>query len=131
MSSPTRYPPYSSRENAIQKYGSTPWSAASFAVRKQIAFYGSTPAYKTVLDHHGWGDAQGELNAMSKRGEWDAMADVIDADMLNEFAVVAEPQDVAEKLKSRYAHLVDRFSFYAPYSANKELWGGVIADLQS
>ncbi len=106
-------------------------AAASFAVRKQIAFYGSTPAYKTVLDHHGWGDAQGELNAMSKRGEWDAMADLIDADMLNEFAVVAEPGDVADKLKSRYAHLVDRFSFYAPYSANKELWGGVIADLQS
>ncbi|MEM7094701.1 MAG: LLM class F420-dependent oxidoreductase [Actinomycetota bacterium] len=105
--------------------------AASFAVRKQIAFYGSTPAYKTVLDHHGWGDAQGELNAMSKRGEWDAMAEVIDADMLNEFAVVAEPGEVAPKLKDRYSHLVDRFSFYAPYSANKELWGGVIADLQS
>ncbi len=106
-------------------------AAASFAVRKQIAFYGSTPAYKTVLDHHGWGDAQGELNAMSKRGEWDAMADLIDADMLHEFAVVAEPGDVADKLKARYSHLVDRFSFYAPYSANKELWGGVIADLQS
>jgi len=106
-------------------------ATAEFAVRKQIAFYGSTPAYRTVLEHHGWGDAQSELNAMSKRGEWDAMADLIDADMLNEFAVVAEPDKVAGEIKSRYAHLVDRFSFYAPYGSNKELWGGVIADLQS
>ena len=45
--------------------------------------------------------------------------------------VVAEPHDVASKIKSRYGHLVDRFSFYAPYGANKELWGSVIADLQS
>lgn len=105
--------------------------AADFAVRKQIAFYGSTPAYKKVLDHHGWGDAQVELNRMSKQGEWDAMADVIDQDMVETFAVVAEPDDVAAKVHERYGHLVDRFTFYTPYSANPELWGKVIADLQS
>lgn len=106
-------------------------TAADFAVRKQIAFYASTPAYKKVLDHHGWGDAQVELNTMSKQGQWDAMADVIDADMLSEFAVVAEPADLAAAIKSRYGHLVDRFSFYAPYTSNRELWSAIIADLQS
>lgn len=106
-------------------------AAASFATRKQIAFYGSTPAYKGVLDHHGWGDAQAELNTMSKRGEWDAMADVIDAEMLDTFAVVAEPSDIAAKLLDRYGKLVDRISFYAPYAGNPELWGGVISDLKA
>ena len=106
-------------------------AAASFATRKQIAFYGSTPAYKTVLDHHGWGDAQVELNRMSKAGEWDAMADVIDASMLDEFAVVAEPTEIAPKMLSRYGDLVDRISFYAPYAGNPELWSGVIADLRA
>ena len=103
---------------------------AGLAVRKQIAFYGSTPAYRKVLDHHGWGDAQTELNHMSKQGQWDEMAEVIDQEMLETFAVVSEPANVAADLKARYGHLVDRFSFYAPYSANPELWSGVIAELQ-
>ena len=106
-------------------------AAASFATRKQIAFYGSTPAYKAVLDHHGWGDAQVELNRMSKAGEWDAMADLIDAEMLDAFAVVAEPTGIAEGLLSRYGNLVDRISFYAPYAGNPELWSGVISDLKA
>ena len=106
-------------------------AAASFATRKQIAFYGSTPAYKAVLDHHGWGDAQVELNRMSKQGEWDAMADVIDQEMLETFAVVAEPNQVAAGLTNRFGGLVDRLSFYAPYAGNPELWGGVIADIKA
>ena len=43
---------------------------ADAAVRQQIAFYGSTPAYRPVLDLHGWGDLQDELNVLSKQGEW-------------------------------------------------------------
>ena len=45
-------------------------AAATKAVREQIAFYGSTPAYRPVLELHGWGDLQTELNTLSKRGEW-------------------------------------------------------------
>lgn len=104
---------------------------AARAARKQIAFYGSTPAYRKVLDHHGWGDAQTELNRMSKQGEWDEMANLIDDTMLGTFAVVAEPGQVAAQIKARYGDLVDRFSFYAPYRSNPELWSQVIADLQA
>jgi Holliday junction resolvase-like predicted endonuclease len=39
-------------------------------VRQQLAFYGSTPAYRAVLDFHGWGALQDELNVMSKKGLW-------------------------------------------------------------
>ena len=46
----------------------------------QLAFYGSTPAYKVVLDAHGWGDLQPELNRLSKDGRWDVMASLIDDD---------------------------------------------------
>src|SRR5664280_1298444 len=35
------------------------------AVRSQVAFYGSTPAYRSVLDLHGWGDLADELNRLS------------------------------------------------------------------
>lgn len=58
-------------------------------VRKQLGFYGSTPAYRAVLEAHGWGDAQPELRALSKLGEWEKMADVFDDTMLATFAVVA------------------------------------------
>ena len=36
-------------------------------VRGLLAFYGSTPAYRPVLEVEGWGDIQPELNALSKR----------------------------------------------------------------
>ena len=41
---------------------------AAVGVRKQIAFYGSTPAYRKVLDLHGWGDLHTELHRLSKQG---------------------------------------------------------------
>ena len=63
--------------------------------REQIAFYGSTPAYRGVLELHGWGDLQDDLNRLSKRGEWQAMGDLITEDVLDTFAVVAEPEDDA------------------------------------
>ena len=81
------------------------------AARQQLAFYGSTPAYRPVLDHHGWGDAQDELNRMSKQGQWVEMADVIDDAMLGTFGVVAEPQDLAGAVAASYGGLIDRMSF--------------------
>lgn len=83
-------------------------------VKGQIGFYGSTPAYVEVLDHHGWGDAHGELNRLTKEGRWDELASVIDDEMLATFAVVAEPDQVDAALEDRYGATVDRISRYAP-----------------
>ena len=63
-------------------------AAAATGTRQQIAFYGSTPAYRAVLDLHGWGGLQDELNALSKQGKWAEMGDLIDDEILNTFAVV-------------------------------------------
>ena len=87
-------------------------AASRPATRQQIAFYGSTPAYRPVLALHGWGELGDELNVMSKRGEWVAMGELITDEILDTFAVVAEPDDVATKLLARYGGLVDRLSFY-------------------
>ena len=48
--------------------------AAKTATQQQIAFYGSTPAYRGVLELHGWGDLQTELNALSKQGSLSLIA---------------------------------------------------------
>ncbi|RMH73350.1 MAG: TIGR03617 family F420-dependent LLM class oxidoreductase [Actinomyces sp.] len=82
--------------------------AADAQQRAQIAFYGSTPAYRGVLEHHGWGDAHVELNRLSKQGRWEDMARVIDDEMLATFAIVAEPGDVAGAVLERWGGLVDR-----------------------
>ena len=101
--------------------------AAAAAVRQQIAFYGSTPAYRPVLELHGWGDLQTELNTLSKRGEWVKMGDLITDDVLEAFAVVAPLDKVATEVRARFGGLVDRFSFYAPYKVDPETWKGVLA----
>jgi probable F420-dependent oxidoreductase len=86
------------------------YQASRQATCQQIAFYGSTPAYKGVLDMHGWGGLQGQLNAMSKQGKWVEMADLIDDDMLEAFAIVGEPHQIADKLKARYGDILDRIT---------------------
>lgn len=98
--------------------------------RQQIAFYGSTPAYRGVLDLHGWGDLQPELNAMSKAGKWKEMGELIDDDMLDTFAVVAEPSGIAPAFTARFGDVVDRLSFYAPYKNDPDTWLPVIEALQ-
>jgi probable F420-dependent oxidoreductase len=106
-------------------------AAAKQAVQQQIAFYGSTPAYRGVLELHGWGDLQPELNRLSKQGEWVKMGELIDDDVLNAFAVVSEPDGIAPELIRRYAGVVDRCSFYAPYKSDPAKWSAVIASLQA
>jgi alkanesulfonate monooxygenase SsuD/methylene tetrahydromethanopterin reductase-like flavin-dependent oxidoreductase (luciferase family) len=96
-------------------------SAAADATRKQIAFYGSTPAYKPVLESIGAGDLQADLNLMSKQGRWDAMGELITDDILKEFAVVSEPDGVADEILRRYGDMVDRTS---------AAYGGIPADQQ-
>jgi probable F420-dependent oxidoreductase len=106
-------------------------SASAAGVRQQIAFYGSTPAYRPVLDLHGWGGLQDELNTLSKRGAWKEMGELIDDEMLHTFALVAAPDRLAAELLARYGDLVERISFYAPYEADASIWRQVIADLKA
>ncbi|MGH3543108.1 MAG: LLM class F420-dependent oxidoreductase, partial [Mycobacterium sp.] len=81
---------------------------AADSTRKQIAFYGSTPAYRKVLELHGWGDLQPELHRLSLQGDWDVMGSLIDDDMLDAFAVVAAPDQLADKISERCGGVIDR-----------------------
>lgn len=99
---------------------------AATGTRRQIAFYGSTPAYRGVLDLHGWGGLQDDLNALSKQGRWDEMGALIDDEILNAFAVVGSPESVAPELGRRYGDVISRVSFYAPYESDADRWQSVI-----
>jgi probable F420-dependent oxidoreductase len=103
------------------------FEAATKAVKAQLAFYGSTPAYRPVLELHGWGDLQSDLNVLSKRGAWAEMAELIDDDMLQTFAVVGALDDIPGKVLTRFGDLVDRFNVYAPYHTDRDRWAGILA----
>jgi probable F420-dependent oxidoreductase len=105
-------------------------AAAATGTKQQIAFYGSTPAYRGVLEVHGWGEIGDELNTMSKRGLWVEMGDLITDEILDTFAVVAAPDDVAPTLRARYGPLVDRISFYTPYALGSDESNAMIAALK-
>ena len=83
------------------------------AIKKQLAFYGSTPAYRPVLELYGWGDVQTDLNHMSKRGKWDEMGDLITEEIFDEFAFVARPEDYADEVIARYGGMIDRVAWNA------------------
>ena len=80
-------------------------------VRRRIAFYASTPNYRTVLESHGWGALQDELNSMSKQGRWEDMGLLIDDEILQTFAVCGEPHEIAPEIARRYGDLCDRVLF--------------------
>jgi probable F420-dependent oxidoreductase len=88
---------------------------AARGVRTLLAFYGSTPAYRPVLDVHGWGDLQPELNALSKRGDWAAMTALVTDEMVDTIAVHGTPDRCAEEIVRRYGAHADRICAYFPY----------------
>jgi probable F420-dependent oxidoreductase len=97
-------------------------AAAKKATKARIAFYASTPAYRRVLDLHGWGELGDELNGMTKQGRWDELGDLIDDEVLHTFAAVGEPEDVGEQLRHRFGSVVQRLSFYATYQSDPSIW---------
>lgn len=89
-------------------------AAADAGVRSLLAFYGSTPAYRPVLDVEGWGDLQPELNRLSKAGAWADMRGLITDEMLETLAVRGTPEECATELGRRFGDLADRVCCYFP-----------------
>jgi hypothetical protein len=59
------------------------------------------------------------------------MGALIDDEILNTFAVVGEPEQIAPELKRRYGDVIDRISFYAPYKSDPERWAPVLDALRA
>ncbi|HVF75534.1 MAG TPA: LLM class F420-dependent oxidoreductase [Acidimicrobiales bacterium] len=103
---------------------------AAAATREQIAFYASTPAYRGVLELHGWGDLQTELNALSKQGEWKKMGTLLDDEVLRTFAAVGTPAEAARTIKERFTGVVHRVNFYMTYQPGEGLVSELVSELR-
>jgi probable F420-dependent oxidoreductase len=85
---------------------------AIVAAKRTVAFYASTPAYKPVLEVHGWGALQPELLRLSKLGEWQQMGTLIDDDILNAFCVIGNAAACAREIHRRYDGVFDLMCGY-------------------
>jgi probable F420-dependent oxidoreductase len=103
-------------------------SAIEQMVRQQIGFYASTPAYKGVMELHGWQDAQAQLSKLVREGRWKEIPEAITDEMLHAFAVVGPWTELPTLIKTRYGSLVDRGRFYFPFIPGEKdpIWRQIV-----
>jgi probable F420-dependent oxidoreductase len=95
--------------------------------RAQIAFYASTPSYRSVMNLHGWSAVAEKLSAHAARGEWTEMPMLITDEILSEFCLVTDESKLTDELKKRYAGIADRLTLYTPFVPGErdEWWRGL------
>ncbi len=101
-------------------------------IRMQIAFYASTPSYRRVFEHHGWGEIAERLSRHAARSQWGEMGSLVDDQILSEFAVIADSKDIPEALLERYQGLADRMTLYIPFIPGErdKFWGNLISSIE-
>ncbi len=115
--------------------GDTPseCTAMETDVRKQIAFYGSTPSYGALLQHHGFGDLGKRLNSLMRAGKLDEMASSLPDRLIEEVAIICPPEEVGSRLRGRYDGVLDRVSLYMAMGSNISFnrWDELIAAIHA
>jgi probable F420-dependent oxidoreductase len=107
-------------------------TAATRGVKGLLSFYGSTPSYRPVLEVEGWGELQTELNTLSKRGEWQAMAGLIDDTMLRTIAVYGTPEECGRQIVERFGDFSQRVCCYFPgYPITDQCIGELVDAIRS
>ncbi len=101
------------------------------AVRTQLAFYATTPAYQPVFELHGHGDLLPELQRLARAGRWDEMGTLIDDDLLETIAVVGEPHQIAPAIRARLEGISDSVSLVNNRAPDPRHLAEVVADLHS
>jgi probable F420-dependent oxidoreductase len=104
--------------------------AAMSSARDQLAFYGSTPAYATVLELHGFGELHRRLNRRSKAGRWREMGDVVPDDLVEAVCVCGPRDEIAPKLLERIEGITDSVSLVNNRRPDPANFADVVEGLQ-
>jgi probable F420-dependent oxidoreductase len=102
-------------------------------VRRALAFYASTPAYRPVLALHGWEDLGARLSRHAAQGDWDALPGLVPDALLEAAAVWGPPDEVAARLRTEYGGLVDRLGIYEPLVPGRReaVWRALLEGLRA
>jgi probable F420-dependent oxidoreductase len=83
-------------------------------VRALLGFYGSTPAYRRVLEAEGRGELQSELAGLVRRGDWGALPSHVPDDLVDALAVCGTPRQCAERIRAKVGDVADRIALFTP-----------------
>ncbi len=84
--------------------------------RARIAFYGSTPTYRLLLESLGYADVADRLRQMVAQGRMNEIAGQVPDGLLNGIAIQGTYEEVGHQLRERYAGLADRVASYWPFT---------------
>ncbi len=116
---------------AVPTDGSKPTAFYEQFVKQQISFYMSTPAYRIVVELHGWEETAYQLSKMARKGEWDAMPSLITDEMLSEMAISGTWSELPRVAMDRYDGLLDRIGYYIPFDpAEKDEWAQTMSSFK-
>ncbi len=87
---------------------------ARAGVRALLGFYGSTPAYRRVLEAEGRGELQGELAQLIRNGEWAALPDHVPDDLVEAIAICGTARECAEAIRAKVGDVADRVALFTP-----------------
>ncbi|MBM3679361.1 MAG: LLM class flavin-dependent oxidoreductase, partial [Actinobacteria bacterium] len=97
-------------------------------VRRRIAFYASTPAYRGVLETHGWGEVGERLHELSRTDGWDRMPAAVTDEVLEAVAVCGDDGAAAAEVAwARYGDIVDRVNIHPGERLDLEERADVVA----
>lgn len=102
-------------------------------IRRHLAFYASTPTYRPVLELHGWSEIGERLSRCAARGQWQEMPSLVTDEMLEASAVWGPPADVAGRLRTEYAGLIDRLGVYEALVPGRrvEVWRSLLNGIRN
>ena len=87
-------------------------AAMKARAKTQIAFYGSTPNYAFQFDDLGFEGVGPKLNQLMREGDIKELQDTITDEILDQFALVASWDDIADRLIERYQGVATRVITY-------------------
>ncbi len=90
--------------------------AAVNRARARMAFYGSTPTYRPLLDVLGYGDVADRLHQMIRERTPDELARQVPDAVVDAVAVRGSYEEIGHALRARYDGLVDRVASYWPFT---------------
>ena len=113
--------------------GDVPVAEYEAHTKGQMAYYMSTPAYRVVLEMHGWVEVGKQLSVLARQGTWDEMPKLLTDEMVDTFTISGKWSELPRIAKARYEGVLDRLNFYLPYKpgADDAGWAAAIAGFKS
>jgi probable F420-dependent oxidoreductase len=95
-------------------------------VRRQVAFYASTPSYRTILDQHGLTGLGERLAVLARDQDWDAMTALVDDDVLDLFAIRGTAEEIGREIVRRHRGLADEVVVMSDLAGSDPAWWRVL-----